>query len=192
MAQAKANKQAEADAPPPRRGRSAAVAQDAGALASSAFSRKGFRDPTLVLRWSEIVGPEVARLAVPLKLSEGPSGGVLTLKAEPGASLFLQHETRGVCARASTPISAGRPSPSCALSRGPLTAHPATPPNRRGQVRPERTIPLAASKGPRGSNRRCWRWPAGARGPMIKSARIEPGRRPCQNWRGPCAEGADA
>lgn len=82
-----------------RRGRSAAVAADATALAARAFARKGFADPALVLHWSEIAGPEVARLAVPVKLSNGPSGATLTLKADPGAALFLQHESRQLCAR---------------------------------------------------------------------------------------------
>ncbi len=107
MAQGKRNKQSQSDAPPPRRGRSAAVAQDSGALSASAFARKGFDDPTLVLRWAEIVGPEVARLAVPVKLSSGPDGGTLTLKAEPGASLFLSHETRTLCDRINAYL--GRP-----------------------------------------------------------------------------------
>ena len=63
------------------------------------LKRAGFRDPALVLRWEDIAGPEVARLARPIKLSEGASGGVLTLKAEPGAALFLQHESRALCGR---------------------------------------------------------------------------------------------
>ncbi len=75
------------------------VSRDATSAASLAFSRAGFRDPTLVLRWEEIVGPDVARIARPIKWSEAASGGVLTLKAEPGAALFLQHETRALCGR---------------------------------------------------------------------------------------------
>jgi hypothetical protein len=39
-------------------------------------------------------------MARPIKLVEGgASGGVLTLMAEPAASLFLQHEARALCAR---------------------------------------------------------------------------------------------
>ena len=53
---------------PRRRDRRAMPAPAAGA----AFARAGFTDPTLVLRWSEIAGPEVARLAQPLKFAEGP------------------------------------------------------------------------------------------------------------------------
>jgi len=68
-------------------------------LGAAAFQRAGFRDPALVLHWAEIVGPEVARFAQPMKLSDGPSGGVLTLKAEPAAAVFLQHETRSLCER---------------------------------------------------------------------------------------------
>jgi hypothetical protein len=82
---------------PPRRNRTASVGRDAGAIANDAFAKAGFRNPTLVLRWAEIVGQEVARVCTPVKLVDGPSGGTLTLKAEPGASVFLQHETRVLC-----------------------------------------------------------------------------------------------
>ena len=90
-----------------RRGRIAAVAADTGTLAAEAFARRGFVDPTLVLRWRDIVGAQVADLARPVRLSEGPSGATLTLKAEPGAALFLQHESRQLCARINA--WAGRP-----------------------------------------------------------------------------------
>jgi hypothetical protein len=59
----------------------------------------GFADPVLVLRWREIAGLEVARLCQPLRFSEGPQGGTLTLKALPGAALFLGHESRALAAR---------------------------------------------------------------------------------------------
>jgi hypothetical protein len=84
---------------PQRRNRVAAVGNDARLLGQSAFARAGFADMTLVLHWAEIVGPEVARLARPLKLVDNASGGVLTLKAEAAASVFLQHESRALCAR---------------------------------------------------------------------------------------------
>lgn len=133
MAQAKTNKQGEAE-PPPRRGRSAAVAEDSSALARAAFARKGFADPTLVLRWSEIVGPEVARLAVPVKLSEAAAGGTLTLKSEPAAALFLQHETRQICERINAYLgraAVGR----LRFVQAPLAARPApSPPRRPGTV----------------------------------------------------------
>jgi len=92
---------------PARRNWVSALAPDAEAAARSAFARAGFNDPTLVLRWEEIAGAETARLAVPVRLSEGPHGGVLTLKAEPGAAVFLQHETRPLCERINAYL--GRP-----------------------------------------------------------------------------------
>lgn len=133
MAQSDKNKQSET--PGPRRNWSAPVGQDGRALAASAFARKGFADPTLVLRWSEIVGVEVARIAVPIKLSEGPNGGTLTLKAEPGASLFLQHETPALCERINAYL--GRPAVSrLRFVQGPLQAGPshAPPGPRPGRV----------------------------------------------------------
>lgn len=84
-----------ADTPVYRRGRPDAVAPDAKLAAATAFGRAGFDDPSLVLRWIEIAGPDVARLAHPLKLS----GDTLTLQALPGAALFLAHEQRELAAR---------------------------------------------------------------------------------------------
>ncbi|HSZ75571.1 MAG TPA: DciA family protein [Rhizomicrobium sp.] len=88
--------------PPKRRNRADVIARDVALAASGTFARAGFRDPTLLLRWEEIAGAEVARIARPFRLNEGPSGGVLTLKAEPGAAVFLQHETRALCGRINT------------------------------------------------------------------------------------------
>ena len=82
-----------------RRNRSEPVGRQAGDLGSSALARMGFRDPTLVLRWDDIAGKDIARIARPLKFSEDANGGTLTLRAEPGAALFLQHETRQLCER---------------------------------------------------------------------------------------------
>src|ERR1700722_13192810 len=95
---AKTQRQAD-DAPPQRRNRAQAIGDDAKAVGRQAFVRAGFADSTLILHWAEIVGPEVARMARPLKFVENAAGGVLTLKAEPAASVFLQHETRTLCAR---------------------------------------------------------------------------------------------
>jgi hypothetical protein len=86
-------------APPQRRNRALPLVAEAKSTGAAAFARAGFADPTLVLRWREIAGPEVARLAQPLKLADGPSGGTLTLRAAPGAALFLSHEKRALCER---------------------------------------------------------------------------------------------
>ena len=76
--------------------------------AAPGFARAGFTDPTLVLRWSEIVGPEVARLAWPVKWQDGPEGAVLTLKCDASAAVLLQHQTRGLIERLNAYLGAGR------------------------------------------------------------------------------------
>lgn len=134
------------DPPPPRRNRVEPVGREANAAALAAFTRAGFRDPTLILRWEEIAGAEVARLARPVKLSDGPSGGTLTLKAEPGASLFLQHETRSLCERINTYL--GRP----AISRlrfvqGALAARPVRRPAPKPAASPPQGDPALTFKG---------------------------------------------
>jgi hypothetical protein len=96
---AQSDKDKQPDVPPPRRNRTEAVSAQAGFVAATALARAGFADPTLVLRWEEIAGADVARIARPIRLSEGSAGGVLTLKAEPAASLFLQHQSRSLCDR---------------------------------------------------------------------------------------------
>ena len=95
MAQSSGDKQLEV----PRRAWPELVGRDLNYAARSAFTRAGFSDPTLILRWVEIAGADTARLTRPIKLVEGPTGGVLTLKAEPAAALFLQHESRSLCER---------------------------------------------------------------------------------------------
>jgi len=106
MAETRRDKQ-QPDAPPARRSRATPLAAETGPTVQNAFLRAGFTDPTLVLRWNEIAGTETAALAQPLRLSEGPSGGVLTLKAEPGAAVFLQHESPALCERINAYL--GRP-----------------------------------------------------------------------------------
>ena len=70
------------------------------------------------------MGPDIARFAEPLKLSEGPSGGTLTLRAEPAAAVFMQHQTRALCER----INAFLGRPAVARLRFVDGADRATPP----------------------------------------------------------------
>ena len=114
------------DALPQRHNWVRAIGPDAHATAIAAFVRAGFSDATLVLRWSEIAGPEVARLAQPLKFSEGPSGGILTLRAVPGAALFLAHEKRALCERINAYL--GRPAVTqVKFSQGTFLPRPPAP-----------------------------------------------------------------
>jgi hypothetical protein len=67
--------------------------------AAGALGKAGFADMSLVLRWREIAGPELARIAVPSRFQEGPEGATLSLRCEAGAALFLQHQTRALIDR---------------------------------------------------------------------------------------------
>jgi hypothetical protein len=130
MARSPKETQAKDDTPPQRHNRVMPVGSDVSRAAASAFTRAGFADPTLVLRWSEIAGPEVARLAQPVKFTEGPlkdgCGGILTLRATPGAALFLAHEKRPLCERINAYL--GRPAVAqLKFSQGNLLPRPPAP-----------------------------------------------------------------
>lgn len=113
-----------------RRGRPQAVSGDTGSVATAAFLRAGFSDPTLILRWEEIAGPEVARIARPMKFADGPSGGILTLRAAPGAALFLAHEKRPLCDRINAYL--GRPAVTqLKFSQGAFVPPPPKPPRQK-------------------------------------------------------------
>lgn len=93
--------------PPFRRSRTQDIGSEARVIARAAFQRAGFVDESLVLHWRDIVGPDIARLARPIRLTEKSGGGTLTLSAEPAASVFLQHEARSLCERINAFV--GRP-----------------------------------------------------------------------------------
>ena len=127
MARSETRKQETAEE---RRNRTEAISRSS-AIGSAAFARAGFSDPTLVLRWADIVGPDIARFAEPLKLSEGPSGGTLTLRAEPAAAVFMQHQTRALCDRINAFL--GRPAVAkLRFVNGAVTAPPE--PQRRPKL----------------------------------------------------------
>jgi len=137
------------EAEPPRRNWVGAASDDARNAAGAAFQRAGFRDPTLVMRWAEIAGAEIARLATPIKLTEGPTGGILTLKAEPGGALFLQHETRSLCERINAYL--GRPAVSkLRFVQGALIHKPVAP---RRPAKPAAALPNDAAFGYRGPDK---------------------------------------
>jgi hypothetical protein len=152
---AKAKKPSAGD-PSPRRNWVAPVSGVAAGLGGAAFARAGFSDPTLVLHWDKIAGPEVARLARPMRLSEGPQGGVLTLMAEPGAAVFLQHETRALAERINTYL--GRP----AIARlkfvqAALTQREPLPPNPKPAQEIAPSDPALSYQGPEGLREALWR-----------------------------------
>lgn len=118
------------ETPAERHRRMVPVASDARIVGGTAFVRAGFADPALVLRWRDIAGPEVARLAQPVRLADGPSGGTLTLRTVPGAALFLAHEKRALCERINAFL--GRPAVvQIKFSQGALAARPPSGPRQK-------------------------------------------------------------
>jgi hypothetical protein len=95
---------------PERRNRLSALASNVPNLTRLALGRKGFAEAGLIGEWPLIVGEEISRLAVPVKLrlprpkgdkaavavtpdriAPNVAGGTLTLRASPAASLEVQH-----------------------------------------------------------------------------------------------------
>lgn len=89
-----------------RRNRLSALASNVPALTKLALGRKGFAEASLIGEWAVIVGADIARLCIPVKMRlprprkeeklEGAvpanvDGGTLTLRASPAASLEVQH-----------------------------------------------------------------------------------------------------
>jgi hypothetical protein len=124
-----------------RRGRARAAGQDALNHAAAALAKAGFSDPTLVLNWREIAGTDMARIAQPVRLSEGPDGAVLTLRCEAGAAVFLQHQTRALLERINGYLGASRIA-RLRLVAGELTRssepmdHPGRSPNGKAEEFP--------------------------------------------------------
>ena len=145
---AQSGKEQQPEQPPQRHARPEPVSHDVTYAARAAFARAGFPDPTLVLRWVEIAGAETARIARPVKFAESPSGGTLTLKAEPAAALFLQHESRSLCERINVYL--GRPAVAkLRFIQGSLTPLSA-PPRIRKPIEPTAADPARAWRGPEG------------------------------------------
>jgi hypothetical protein len=136
--------------PPQRHGRITPIAGDARATAASAFARMGFSDPTLVLRWREIAGAEVARLAQPVRLSDGPSGGTLTLRAVPGAALFLAHEKRALAEHINAFLGHAAVSQIKFSQSATLPPRPSAPPPQKKPHALPASDPSRAFSGPEG------------------------------------------
>jgi hypothetical protein len=74
------------------------LADVANPLLAGSFARQGFASAELVTRWPDIVGPEIAQHAEPLKMQwpraadgEQPEPGTLMLRVEGPAAIEIQH-----------------------------------------------------------------------------------------------------
>lgn len=74
----------------PRRERPVSAAALMAAVLDAPTRRQGFADHRLLTDWATIVGPDLARDSVPMKLDR--RARALTLKVRPTAALTVQHE----------------------------------------------------------------------------------------------------
>jgi hypothetical protein len=86
--------------PKPRRLRVAERLQDeVRRLLRPSAKQFGFAIPDMLVAWSEIVGADLARRAMPEKLSRGAEGAVLTIRARGPAALEIQHDAPRILER---------------------------------------------------------------------------------------------
>ena len=75
------------------------VSKVLGRITGRTMNRRGFSDSRMLENWSAIVGPQLAAMSQPVRLSrrksgrdgEETTGGVLTVKAEGAIALEIQH-----------------------------------------------------------------------------------------------------
>ena len=123
--------------PPPPAGRSLAPAL-------RAFDEKFGQGPgALMVRWREVVGPDVARRTEPVKLTKGRAGGASTLEirvAGPAAAI-IQHQAQDILARVNLFLGAEAVQ-KLRIVQGPLRG---APDGRPAPVR-RRQVPLDAGE----------------------------------------------
>jgi hypothetical protein len=72
-----------------------ALAESLSAVTRPAMGRRGLAEGGLLHDWQEIVGPEIAAVSLPLRLSfprrESRAEGTLNLRVAPGYGVLLQH-----------------------------------------------------------------------------------------------------
>lgn len=116
----------------------------ANGFLADAFKRQGFASTELVTRWREIVGPEIAAHAEPIKLQwqRTPDGepsepATLVLRVEGPAAIEIQHQSNVVLERINRFFgwqAVGR----LALRQAPLRRREAPPPARADPEAAER------------------------------------------------------
>jgi hypothetical protein len=74
------------------------LAEFLGACLSDAFRQQGFASAELVTRWTDIVGPEIAAHAEPMKVqwpravgNDAPEPGTLVLRVDGPTAIEIQH-----------------------------------------------------------------------------------------------------
>jgi len=84
------------------------AAASADRLARLIAEKRGFPTLTLARRWTDIAGTALAAHTQPMSLTaKAGGGGTLTLKADGGAALLVQHHQREIMARANGVLGPG-------------------------------------------------------------------------------------
>ena len=92
---------------------------------------------SLIAEWTNIVGPALAAMSLPEKLSSGATGGVLTVRVAGAAATEFQHLTPQILDRINTYLGFG------AVTRLRLVQAPLPGPTRRPAPRPAVPSPAA-------------------------------------------------
>lgn len=125
------------DAPPrTKRRRSASLAETSQGLLLHILKSAGLPFPELLFKWTDIVGPRLARLMVPVRYRPGPpgQGGTLVVEAAPAASFELQQQTDVLIARMNAAL--GRP----AIAKLKVERSAYRPPARHAPLPPARPL----------------------------------------------------
>ena len=136
---------------PPGRSFARPLRELVGKTISDAFARQGFAATELVTRWEEIVGPEIAAHAEPIRMNwprripddpEPPEPATLILRVEGPAAIEIQHLS-GVILERVNRFFGWRAVGRIALRQAPLARRPA--PKQRPALDPEEAARIAAN-----------------------------------------------
>ncbi len=124
---------------PHRTGRMQPVAAALPKITAKAIGKRGFAEASLITDWASIVGPELAAVSQPTKLSFTPgerTGGTLSINVQGGVATELQHLEPVVVERINSHFGYG------AVSRLRLVHAPSHRPPPRGRAKSNIPKPL--------------------------------------------------
>ena len=104
------------------------IGKAASRIARAKIPEKGPAIGRLKLRWTEIVGEQLARISQPEKVGAGKNGRVLTLRVIPAAAGIVQHQSELIRQRVS--VALGGDIREVRLVQGPLSSAPPMTPKK--------------------------------------------------------------
>jgi hypothetical protein len=138
------------------------VAELINTCLGDAFAKQGFASADIVTHWADIVGPEVAAHAEPIRLQwprgtggeEEPEPGTLILRVEGPAAIEIQHLSAVILERVNR-FFGWRAVGRIALRQAPLTrrgpSRPPPGPSAEAVAEVAATLPEVADEGLRGA-----------------------------------------